>query len=95
MDFTTSFFLVIALQCIARNEAVNGIDFSEPTSTEALICLKQKGYDFAIVRAYRSTGEPDTNAPQSIQNAKKANFTTIEAYMFPCTKCGNAQKQVG
>ncbi len=77
-----------------QTEASQGIDVSQSTSTKTFSCLKEKGYDFAIVRAFRSVGLPDYNAPQTIRNAREANFTTVEAYMFPCPKCGNAQKQV-
>ena len=71
-----------------------GIDLSAPATTEAFRCLKQKGFNFVIVRAFRSLGIPDYNAPQNIRNAREANMDTVEAYMFPCPKQGNAQKQV-
>ena len=86
--------LPLAILCIVLIEARQGIDVSQPFSTEIFSCLKQKGYDFAIVRAFRSNGEPDYNAPENIRNARNANFDTVQAYMFPCPKCGNAQKQV-
>ena len=93
-SFIVCFPLVILLQCIAGTEARQGIDLSQPTNTKTFSCLKHEGYDFVIVRAFRSNGKPDHNAPLNIQNARQANMTTVEAYMFPCPKCGNAQKQV-
>lgn len=92
--FIVCFSLAIILRSIIGTEATQGIDVSQPASTEIFSCLKQTGYDFAIVRAFRSSGMPDYNAPQTIRNARQANFATVEAYMFPCPKCGNAQKQV-
>ena len=92
--FIVCFSLAIILRSIIGTEARQGIDVSQPASTEIFSCLKQTGYDFAIVRAFRSSGMPDYNAPQTIRNARQANFATVEAYMFPCPKCGNAQKQV-
>ncbi len=35
-----------------------GLDLSQYFTVSAFQCLKEKGYDFAIVRAYQSTGKP-------------------------------------
>ena len=86
--------LAILLRCIVQIEAREGIDLYQPTSTQIFSCFKQHGYDFVIVRAYRSNGKPDYSAPGNIRNAREANFTSVTAYMFPCPKCGDAQKQV-
>ena len=34
-----------------------GVDISSPISVAAFSCLKNTGYNFAIVRAYQSTGK--------------------------------------
>lgn len=86
--------VILLLQCITGTEERQGVDVSQPTNTKIFSCLKHDGYDFVIVRAFRSLGVPDYNAPVNIRNARQANITTVEAYMFPCPKCGNAQKQV-
>ena len=89
------FPLVILLQCITGTEERKGIDLSQRANIKIFSCLKHEGYDFVIVRAFRSNGIPDYNAPLNIRNARQANITAVEAYMFPCPKCGiNAQKQV-
>lgn len=93
-NFIVLFTLLLVLRCFVQTEASQGVDVSQPTSIDVFSCLKQKGYDFAIVRAFRSTGVPDYNAPQSIRNAQSANLAVVEVYMFPCPKCGNAEKQV-
>jgi len=50
---------------------------------------------FAVVRAYQSTGRPDPAAAQSIKNARAAGIAYVDAYMFPCAKCGaSASTQV-
>ena len=79
---------------------VDGIDVSSLVSIDSFKCLRNLGYDFLIVRAYRNRrqGEPDRNAPQTLANAKAAGFRDIDVYMFPCSheKCTekSAQKQV-
>lgn len=87
--------MVFILQSLSPSEARQGVDVSELASTEIFSCLKQKDYDFAIVRAYRSIGQPDMNAPATIQNARAANVDVVGVYMFPCPKCDiSAQTQV-
>lgn len=71
-----------------------GIDVSESVSSSSFQCLKTRGYDFVVVRAFRSNGVPDSNAPPTIRNARTAGFQMVDAYMFPCPKCGNPLKQV-
>jgi len=55
-------------------------------------CLKNSGYSLAVVRAYRSNGSPDTNAPATLKAAKAAGLTT-DVYMFPCPRCTTTAAQ--
>jgi len=49
--------------------------------------MVQQNYSFVVVRAFRSIGQVDTNAPTTIQNAWAANMDSVDVYMFPCPKC--------
>ena len=76
-------------------EATKGIDVSQLVYSSDFKCLKDAGYDFVIVRAYESLGQPDSNANQTIANAKEAGFNSIDVYLFPCPKCAkSASEQV-
>jgi len=70
--------------------ATKGIDFATLVSTSEFQCLKKEGYDFLIVRAYRSIGQLDSNAVKTIANARQAGFKQIDVYMFPCPKCNKS-----
>jgi len=71
-----------------------GVDVSIAVSQAQFTCLKKSGYDLAVVRAFRSNGSPDTNAPATLKNAKAAGLKT-DVYMFPCPRCTTtAQQQV-
>lgn len=63
--------------------AATGIDLYAATTASTFTCLKNSGYSFAIIRAFRSSGILDTNAASNLQNAKAAGFLT-DIYMFPC-----------
>lgn len=56
--------------------ATIGFDISQATSTATYTCLKNQGYSFAIVRAYRSTGTIDPAASQNLQSARAAGLNT-------------------
>ncbi|CAF1026739.1 unnamed protein product [Rotaria sordida] len=71
-----------------------GVDVSTAVTQANFACLKGKGYNFAIVRAYRSSGTIDPNAVQTIKNAWNAKMAHVDAYIFPCAKCGNGPEQV-
>ena len=55
-------------------------------------CLKQQGYERAIIRAYHSYGAIDTDAPNNIKLSNAAGLAT-DVYMFPC-RGKNATTQV-
>lgn len=68
-------------------ECTLGVDVSQLTSTSQFNCMKASGCEQAIVRAYRSTGNPDPNAVKTLVNAHSAQMETVDVYMFPCPKC--------
>ncbi len=84
--------VVGAFLLISPSEATLGIDLSTSTSQTAFSCLKNQGYDFLIVRAYQSVGEPDRSASSTITNAKAAGFNNVDVYMFPCPKCSKSAR---
>ena len=55
--------------------------------------MKDNGKDFAIIRTWRSFGKVDDNGIISIQNARKAGISYVDAYLFPCRSMG-AKEQV-
>ena len=91
----TCVILVIGLSGLSLTDATKGIDLSTLVYSSGFKCLKDDGYEFLIVRGYRSTGEPDPDAIHTIANARDAGFEYIDVYMFPCPKCGkSASEQV-
>jgi len=46
-------------------------------------CIKQQGYERAIIRAYHSYGAIDLDAPSNIKLSNAAGLAT-DVYMFPC-----------
>ena len=86
---------VVLLLGFHLSEATKGIDVSQLVYPSDFKCLKEAGYDFVIVRAFLSLGEPDENAIHTIANAREAGFRYIDVYMFPCPKClKSASEQV-
>jgi len=70
---------------------VLGVDVSQLFSVSTYQCMKNNGYQFAIIRGYCSFGGIDTHAVDSLKNAKSAGLIT-DIYMFPCRgKSGSAQ----
>ncbi len=90
-------FVLIAVLCVSARlgECTKGVDVSSSVSTSHWSCLKSSGYDFMIVRAYRSIGSPDPNAADTLRNAQAAGFSYCDVYLFPCPKCSkSASNQV-
>ena len=68
-----------------------GVDVSQLFSTATYQCMKNSGYNFAIIRGYCSYGGVDANIISNLHNARAAGLTT-DIYMFPCRgKSGSAQ----
>ena len=90
----TCVILVFGLSGLST-DATKGIDVSTLVSSSDFNCIKGDGYDFLIVRVYRSLGKPDPDAIRTIANARDAGFEDIDVYMFPCPKCEkSASEQV-
>jgi hypothetical protein len=63
---------------------IYGADVSSPVSEEAWRCLKsQHGVDFAVARAFTSTGSFDSGCVGTVANARKAGLSPVDVYFFP------------
>mmetsp|Transcript_34297 Transcript_34297/g.80167 ORF Transcript_34297/g.80167 Transcript_34297/m.80167 type:complete len:233 (-) Transcript_34297:31-729(-) len=71
-----------------------GVDVSQPVSESAMKCLVDANLLYAIVRCYQSLGHPDPACAGTVAAAHAAGMKRVDAYMFPCPKCGNAAGQV-
>lgn len=81
-------FLAVTLPQVS---CVLGVDVSQLFSTATYQCMKNNGYEFAIIRGYCSFGGMDGNIVANLNNAKAAGLIT-DVYMFPCRgKSGSAQ----
>lgn len=69
---------------------VFGVDVSQPVSGSEFTCMVNDGFSFAVVRAFRSTCEPDPAAPGTITAAWSAGMAHVDAYFFANQHCGNA-----
>jgi len=56
--------------------------------------MLQTGITFAVVRAWESTGQPDSNVVSTAAAFHSAGFSNVDVYMFPCFNCGNGPSQV-
>eukprot|EP01132_Coremiostelium_polycephalum_P003132 gene3132-3914_t len=64
-----------------------GFDISTRSTEKFFTCAKNSNYTKAIIRCYKEHGLIDTNCTDSITKARKANFTDVDVYFFPCPKC--------
>lgn len=86
---------LLLLYVLAPAHATKGVDLSTPTSKAAFSCLKGQGYEFVIVRAYLSSGRPDSAATATLASAQDAGIAYTDVYLFPCPKCSkSAAEQV-
>ncbi|CAD8185212.1 unnamed protein product [Paramecium pentaurelia] len=76
---------------ITTSLAVKGIDIADAFNN--FTCFKNAGYQFAIIRGYRSYGAVDPNAATNMKNAQAAGLIT-DAYFFPCKGKITAAQQV-
>lgn len=65
-------------------------DVSQSATVADWQCLKSKGVDAAIVRAWHSYGAPDASAPASLLAARQAGIQSTDVYLFPCSSKGAA-----
>ncbi|EGG18852.1 glycoside hydrolase family 25 protein [Cavenderia fasciculata] len=95
MKFHALIFFIVSFLLLANvSLATKGVDVSQSISSSAFKCLKNNGFDFAIVRCGRSSGSPDPNCASNVQNAWGAGMAHVDAYIFPCPSCGNGASQV-
>ncbi|KAI9020226.1 glycoside hydrolase superfamily [Phycomyces nitens] len=94
---------LLSLAFAAVQARTTGVDVSALTSTSSFSCVKNLGYDYAIIRCYIEAwgnspgGKVDSNCYQNYLNAKAAGISKIDIYMFPCTgrsTCKSAATQV-
>ena len=74
--------------------ATDGGDVGNLYSTATYQCAKKNGWNFVIVRSYRSYGGIDVNAPANLANAKAAGIPYRDVYHFPCYGKVSASKQM-
>jgi len=101
-----SFQFAVLISLLVTISGYSGVDLSVATTVSDWNCLvADYNTSFAIVRAYRSSGQVDTNTPTSIHNAAAAGLTDLGVYMFPCSStspystshgitCVSAEQQV-
>ena len=78
--------LAALLPCLAL--ADRGADVATKATQDQWTCLKAQPLDFVVVRAWRSIGAFDENAPANVKTAAEAGFDAkrIDLYMFPDTR---------
>lgn len=82
-------------------EATRGLDlsvFQGEVSQSSWNCLKNSGYEFAIIHAWQSTGKSNPYVNTDIARARNAGFKYIDIYVFPdfhmgIQSAGNQLKQ--
>ena len=85
------FIAILFFLSLYSTNCVLGVDVSQLFSTGTYQCIKNSGYDFAIIRGYCSYGGIDHNAVTSLNNARAAGLIT-DIYMFHCRgKSASAQ----
>lgn len=87
-------FYAALLSAISVAIATVGVDVSQRTPLSSWQCVKNYGYDFAIIRVFMSTGYCDSNGPANINDAWNAGMAHVDGYIFPCYSCGNPAGQV-
>ncbi|RHZ54922.1 hypothetical protein Glove_421g91 [Diversispora epigaea] len=101
--FTALAIFTIVVSMTNQAFARLAIDVSALTSVATFKCTKNLGYELAIIRGYREAygripgGGIDPNFLKNYNNAKKAGYTNIDVYMFPCTgrsTCKTPRQQV-
>jgi len=86
---------VVILACLlCANASHMGVDLSQECLIDGFKCLSGKGFTHAIIRAWRSDGEPDPVGPHTIYNAWDGNMTKVDVYIFPCYSCGDPAGQI-
>ncbi|CAG8527999.1 25353_t:CDS:1, partial [Dentiscutata erythropus] len=101
--FTALSTFIVVISIINQAFSTLQVDVSALTSVTAFNCAKNLGYSRAAIRGYFEAygnnpgGAIDSNFLKSYENAKKAGYTDIDVYMFPCTgrsTCKTPKQQV-
>ncbi|CAJ0577101.1 unnamed protein product, partial [Mesorhabditis spiculigera] len=73
-----------------------GWDGIQAVTVSGFECLKKNGYEFLIARVGRSNQLIDEVGIQNIINARKAGWTDVDGYIYPCTSssCSSGAVQV-
>jgi len=90
--------LLFASLYIFSTFAINGIDINTgegPFSLDTWKCVKNSGYDFAIIQIWRGGYQLGKHFTTEWTNAKAAGIKYVDAYIFACNNCiGNAPENV-
>ena len=85
---------VLVLLLIGGCAAKLGVDLSVPTNVSTWSCIQKEGdVSFGIVRVYRSVGDVDQNAPQTIKDAFSSGLKDLSGYIFPCIGSASYAKE--
>jgi len=68
-----------------------GVDVSDACNNWP--CILSSGYTYAVVRAWKSSGTWDTDAPNNIAKAQAAGLSPVDVYMFPRPKGASGSSQ--
>jgi len=85
---------LLLLIAVIAVEARVGVDVSSLFPQSSWDCITGKGYEFAIIRCYRSSNTVDPNCAESVRRAWAGGMKHVDLYMFPCPKCGDIVDQV-
>ena len=92
---SSTLLLLLLVTNIAISKARKGLDVSRVIFNFDLKCFKEKGYDFVVVRAYRTIGcFPDPDGSDTIKKVSEAGFEDIDIYMSFCPGYKAASDQV-
>lgn len=75
--------ILLHLTFLGVTKAGKGLDVSRLMFQFDFECFKEKGYEFVVIRAYR-TCFPDPDGSDTITKANKAGFKNVAIYMSPC-----------
>jgi len=89
------FFFAFAVLLVAvAVEARLGVDVSHLWKQESWDCINGKGYEFAIVRCFRSSDSVDPNCAESVKRAWAAGMKHVDLYMYPAPNRSDVAEQV-
>jgi len=70
-----------------------GVDLSDACSASGFACLINSGYQYSVIRAWRSSGTWDPQCATNIDNAINAGMNPVDVYMFPRPKGASGVSQ--